>query len=140
MEDINRLKVVLAEKKRTAKWLATEIGKDSATTMQQFAQNATDIAYYVEKMQQALDFKNQNLSTRDIILKVASKHISNHGRIIDGDLSMIISAASKVTELPLDTDLEWSGMDIVMKNYRDKVFFTRYAFGMEPTLVPALEY
>lgn len=31
MEDINRLKVVLAEKKRTAKWLAEEIGKDPAT-------------------------------------------------------------------------------------------------------------
>ena len=31
MEDINRLKVVRAEKKRTAKWLATEIGKDPAT-------------------------------------------------------------------------------------------------------------
>lgn len=108
--------------------------------MKQFAQNATDIAYYVEKMQQALDFKNQNLSTRDIILKVASKHISNHGRIIDGDLSMIISAVSKVTEQPLDTDLEWSGMDVVLKNYRDKVFFTRYAFGMEPTLIPASEY
>lgn len=27
MEDINRLKIVLAEKKRTAKWLASEIGK-----------------------------------------------------------------------------------------------------------------
>lgn len=109
-------------------------------TMKQFAQNATDIAYYIEKMQQALDFKNQNLSTRDIILKVASKHISNHGRIIDGDLSMIISAVSKVTEQPLDTDLEWSGMDIILKNYRDKVFFTRYTFGMEPTLIPASEY
>jgi len=109
-------------------------------TMKQFAQNATDIAYYVEKMQQALDFKNQNLSTRDIILKVASMHISNHGRIIDGDLSMIISAVSTVTEQNLDTDLEWSGMDIVLKNYRDKVFFTRYAFGLEPTLIPASEY
>ena len=31
MEDINRLKVVLAEKKRTAKWLAAEIGKYLAT-------------------------------------------------------------------------------------------------------------
>ena len=31
MEDINRLKVVLAEKKRTAKWLAAEIGKYHAT-------------------------------------------------------------------------------------------------------------
>jgi hypothetical protein len=108
--------------------------------MKQFAQNATDIPYYVEKMQQALDFKNQNLSTRDIILKVASMHISNHGRIIDGDLSMIISAVSTVTEQNLDTDLEWSGMDIVLKNYRDKVYFTRYAFGLEPTLIPASEY
>ena len=109
-------------------------------TMKQFAQNATDIPYYVEKMQQALDFKNHNLSTMDIILKVASMHISKHGRIIDGDLSMIISAISTVTEQNLDTDLEWSGMDIVLKNYRDKVFFTRYAFGLEPTLIPASEY
>ena len=109
-------------------------------TMKQFAQNATDIPYYVQKMQQALDFKNHNLSTMDIILKVASMHISKHGRIIDGDLSMIISAISTVTEQNLDTDLEWSGMDIVLKNYRDKVFFTRYAFGLEPTLIPASEY
>ena len=108
--------------------------------MKQFAQNATDIPYYVEKMQQALDFKSQNLSTRDIILKVASKHISNHNRIIDGDLSMIISAVSIVTEQNLDTDLEWSGMDIVLKNYSDKVFFTRYALGMEPALISASEY
>ena len=31
MEDINRIKVVLAEKKRTNRWLAEEIGKDPAT-------------------------------------------------------------------------------------------------------------
>ncbi len=29
-KDINRLKVVLAEKKRTNKWLAEQIGKDQA--------------------------------------------------------------------------------------------------------------
>lgn len=29
--DINRLKVVLAEKKKTGKWLAKELGKDPAT-------------------------------------------------------------------------------------------------------------
>lgn len=29
--DINRLKVVLVEKKRTAKWLAGKIGRDPAT-------------------------------------------------------------------------------------------------------------
>lgn len=30
-KDINRLKVVLAEKKRTNKWLAEQVGKDPAT-------------------------------------------------------------------------------------------------------------
>ncbi len=31
MENLNRLKVVLAEKQRTAKWLGEQIGKDPAT-------------------------------------------------------------------------------------------------------------
>lgn len=30
-EDINRIKVVLAEKKRTNKWLAEQLGKDPTT-------------------------------------------------------------------------------------------------------------
>ena len=30
-KDINRIKVVLVEKKRTGKWLAEQIGKDPAT-------------------------------------------------------------------------------------------------------------
>ena len=30
-KDINRIKVVLAEKKRTNKWLADQLGKDPAT-------------------------------------------------------------------------------------------------------------
>lgn len=31
MQDLNRIKVVLVEKKRTNKWLAEQIGKDPAT-------------------------------------------------------------------------------------------------------------
>ena len=31
MNDINRIKVVLVEKKKTSKWLAGELGKDPAT-------------------------------------------------------------------------------------------------------------
>lgn len=30
-KDINRIKVILAEKKRTNKWLAEQLGKDPAT-------------------------------------------------------------------------------------------------------------
>lgn len=31
MADLNQLKVVLVQQKRTAKWLASELGKDPAT-------------------------------------------------------------------------------------------------------------
>ena len=31
MKDINRIKVVLVEKKKTGKWLAEQLGKDPAT-------------------------------------------------------------------------------------------------------------
>ncbi|MFI3294208.1 MAG: helix-turn-helix transcriptional regulator [Rikenellaceae bacterium] len=31
MEDINRLKLVLVEKKKTGKWLAEQLGKDPST-------------------------------------------------------------------------------------------------------------
>lgn len=33
MKDLNRIKVVLVEKKRTAKWLAEEFGKNPATSV-----------------------------------------------------------------------------------------------------------
>ena len=39
-KDINRLKVVLAEKKRTNKWLAEQLGKDQAT-ISKWATNAS---------------------------------------------------------------------------------------------------
>lgn len=43
MKDINikHLKVVLTEKKRTVKWLATEIGKDPATISKWYIQHQT---------------------------------------------------------------------------------------------------
>ena len=31
MKEVNRIKVVLAEKKRTAKWLSEQIGRNTAT-------------------------------------------------------------------------------------------------------------
>ncbi len=50
-KDINRLKVLLAEKKRTNKWLAAELGKDPATvskwctnTMQPNVETLVEIA------------------------------------------------------------------------------------------------
>lgn len=55
MKDLNRLKVVLAEKKRTNKWLAEQLGKDPATvskwctnSAQPTLENLMDIARCLE--------------------------------------------------------------------------------------------
>ena len=54
-KDINRLKVVLAEKKRTNKWLAEQIGKDPATvskwctnTLQPNVETMVEIAKHLQ--------------------------------------------------------------------------------------------
>jgi DNA-binding Xre family transcriptional regulator len=54
-KDLNRLKVVLAEKKRTNKWLAEQLGKDPATvskwctnSAQPNLENLIDIAKCLE--------------------------------------------------------------------------------------------
>ena len=54
-KDINRLKVVLAEKKRTNKWLAEQLGKDPGTvskwctnTMQPNLETLAEIAKALE--------------------------------------------------------------------------------------------
>ena len=54
-KDINRLKVVLAEKKRTNKWLAEQLGKDPGTvskwctnTMQPNLETLVEIAIALE--------------------------------------------------------------------------------------------
>ena len=54
-KDLNRLKVVLAEKKRTNKWLAEQLGKDPATvskwctnSAQPTLENLMDIARCLE--------------------------------------------------------------------------------------------
>ena len=54
-KDLNRLKVVLAEKKRTNKWLAEQLGKDPATvskwctnSSQPTLENLMDIARCLE--------------------------------------------------------------------------------------------
>lgn len=40
VKDLNRIKVMLVEKKRTAKWLADQLGKDPAT-VSKWCTNAT---------------------------------------------------------------------------------------------------
>lgn len=51
--DVNRLKLVLVEKKRTGKWLAEQIGKDPST-VSKWCSNTTqpslDILVYIAKV------------------------------------------------------------------------------------------
>ena len=43
-KNINRIKVVLVEKKKTNKWLADQIGKDQAT-VSKWCTNTTPVSY-----------------------------------------------------------------------------------------------
>ncbi|OUO20266.1 transcriptional regulator [Alistipes sp. An31A] len=68
MADINRLKVVLVEKKRTNKWLAEQLGKDPATvskwctnTSQPDLQTLTKIAFLLGVEVRDLINKNANI-------------------------------------------------------------------------------
>ena len=73
-KDINRLKVVLAEKKRTNKWLAEQLGKDPGTvskwctnTMQPNLETLAKIAKILE------------VDIRDLLWPIKDcKHSVNH--------------------------------------------------------------
>ena len=68
MKEVNRIKVVLAEKRRTAKWLSEQIGKNPATvskwctnTIQPSMDALLDIANALEmNIQDLLIPTNQN--------------------------------------------------------------------------------
>lgn len=55
MKDINRIKVVLGEKKRTSKWLAGELGKDPATISKWCTNSSQPDLQTLTKVAQLLD-------------------------------------------------------------------------------------
>lgn len=55
MEDLNRLKVVLVEKKRTNKWLAEKLGKDPATVSKWCTNTSQPDVYTFAKIANLLD-------------------------------------------------------------------------------------
>lgn len=59
--DINRIKVVLVERKRTAKWLAREIGKDPATVSKWCTNKAQPAIETFRKIAEALDVDVKDL-------------------------------------------------------------------------------
>ena len=61
MEDVNRIKVVLAEKKRTNRWLAEEIGKDPATVSKWCTNSSQPYLLTLKKGAELLDVDVKDL-------------------------------------------------------------------------------
>lgn len=60
-EDINRIKVVLVEKKRTGKWLAEQIGKDPATVSKWCTNTSQPDLFTLTKIADILDVDIKDL-------------------------------------------------------------------------------
>ncbi|MCH4100173.1 MAG: helix-turn-helix transcriptional regulator [Prevotella sp.] len=60
-KDINRLKVVLAEKKRTNKWLAEQLGKDQAMISKWCTNTTQPNLEMLIKVAKALDVEVKDL-------------------------------------------------------------------------------
>lgn len=109
--------------------------------------NATDIEYYISKIRTTADLYEQGLSSKEILKKMAQEHINQHGRIIDNDLMMIVSALRRTLEAiegQCDGEqLILSALEVVLNNYIDKAFVTVYSqtpYGPQPQLVPMNQF
>lgn len=66
MKDINRIKVVLVEKKRTSKWLASELGKDPATISKWCTNTSQPDLATLTKVAQLLEVDISNLLNKTV--------------------------------------------------------------------------
>ena len=69
-KDLNRIKVVLAEKKRTNKWLAEQLGKDPATISKWCTNAAQPSLELLLQMAECLD-----VDLKDLIRVNALKNV-----------------------------------------------------------------
>lgn len=60
-KDINRIKVMLVEKKRTNKWLAEQLGKDPATVSKWCTNTIQPSLDTLLRIAELLDVQNQEL-------------------------------------------------------------------------------
>lgn len=116
-------------------------------TINQIAQNATDINYYIGKMQIAANGINNGESWENVLKFMMTQHISKHGRIIDSDLMMICSALHRILEANRSNvslpKLQLHSLAIARQNYLRDFFVTQFRrtpMGMEPSLVKATAF
>jgi transcriptional regulator with XRE-family HTH domain len=73
-KDLNRIKVVLAEKKRTNKWLAEQLGKDPATISKWCTNTAQPSLELLLQMAECLDVDLKELIRVDVLKKEESQN------------------------------------------------------------------
>lgn len=61
MKDINRLKVVLVERKKTGKWLAEQLGKDPSTISKWCSNSSQPSLETLDKIAEALGVDRREL-------------------------------------------------------------------------------
>lgn len=61
MKDINRLKVVLVERKKTGKWLAEQLGKDPSTVSKWCSNSSQPSLETLDKIAEALSVDRREL-------------------------------------------------------------------------------
>lgn len=63
MADLNRIKVVLAEKKKTGKWLAAELGKNTCTVSKWCSNTSQPDLYTLNDIANLLEVDKRELLT-----------------------------------------------------------------------------
>lgn len=77
MDDLNRIKVVLVEKKRTSKWLAEQLGK-STTTVSKWCQNTVQPDLQtLDKISRLLDVNIKDLLVDNKIYHNQNSNVYN---------------------------------------------------------------
>ena len=69
-KDINRLKVVLVEKKHTNKWLAEQLGKDQAMVSKWCTNTTQPSLEMLMKIAKVLEVEVNDLLRKDVFQKV----------------------------------------------------------------------
>lgn len=80
MKDINRIKVVLVEKKRTSKWLAGELGKDPATISKWCTNTSQHDLATLTKVAQLLEVDISDLLNKNFLWSRSAAQRSSRAR------------------------------------------------------------
>ena len=76
-KDINRIKIVLVENKRTAKWLADELGKDPATVSKWCTNSSQPSLETLVQVAEALDVSSLIVQTKISHIEIEAEKLLN---------------------------------------------------------------